>query len=73
MFFLCFLLSLGLLAHAQSSILLGYIPLIVKTPYLHCWVRSNSQTAPEQVWPTLFAPTHVSHTPYKLYTKYIVI
>jgi hypothetical protein len=56
----CFLLSFGLLAHAQSQSVLGDLPLAVKTPYLHSWIQSNSLKAPEQVWPNLFTQNKVS-------------
>lgn len=66
MFFLCFLLSFGLLAYAQSPIPLGNLPLAVKTPYLHSWAQSTNLKAPEQVWPNLFTQNKVSHALYKL-------
>ncbi|KAF5346060.1 hypothetical protein D9756_010802 [Leucocoprinus leucothites] len=43
-----------LLAHAQSSFQLGYIPLAVKTPYLNAWISSNTGSSPERAWPNFY-------------------
>jgi hypothetical protein len=50
----------GLLAHAQSSFQLGYIPLTVKTPYLNGWIVSNTGSSPEQAWPNFYTTERVS-------------
>lgn len=60
MLFLSSFLSFGLLAYAQLPSSPGGFPLAVKTPYLHSWIFDNNQTAPEQIWPTVFTQNKVS-------------
>lgn len=58
----------GLLAHAQSSSMLGYTPLAVKTPYLHAWIssnlneNSNEVQSPAGIWPNFVSADRVGFT-----------
>jgi hypothetical protein len=60
MFSLLFLLPFALISYALPADLLGNFPLAVKTPYLHSWIASRSQTAPVRVWSSLYTNVKVS-------------
>ncbi|KAF9444145.1 hypothetical protein P691DRAFT_736930 [Macrolepiota fuliginosa MF-IS2] len=58
---LSLMLLCGLPVFAQSPLQLGYIPLAVKTPYLHGWVasRNGSTQPPAHIWPNFFTTDRI--------------